>query len=479
MDARTSNPAAKTADREIVITRVVDAPRELVWNAMTDPAHVVQWWGPRGFTTSVEKMDLRPGGEWKHLMRGPDGTDYPNSSIFREVVKPERIVFSHSGGKKGNPGQHFLATWTFEALADKTRVTIHMLFPSGHNRDTVIREHGAFEGGKQTLERLGEYLAKSPVVPDESVHGSFVISRTFDAPRELMFRLWTDPAHMQHWWGPKGCTVVHSRMDLRPGGSYHYAIRTPDDQEMWGKFVFREIVKPERVVFVNCFSDKKGGVTRHPMNPAWPLETLSTITFTEHGGKTTVTICWSPLNATEKERETFEAGFDSMQQGWGGSFEQLRTYLAEIPMREVVFTRIYDAPRTLVWAAWTEPEHLAKWWGPEGFTNPVCQLDLRPGGALRIVMRAPDGAEYPMSGFFREIIAPCRLVFTTVAEDRDGNPQLEGLATAEFVELGGKTQVTVRASAVGLVVVAAWMLEGMEEGWKQSLVRLERLLART
>ena len=113
--------------------------------------------------------------------------------------------------------------------------------------------------------------------------------RSFDAPRELMWKVWTDPAHMQRWWGPKGVTVIHSRMDLRPGGIYHYGMRTPDGHEMWGRFVFREIVEPERLVFVNSFSDEKGGLTRHPASPSWPLEMLSTITFTEQAGKTTVT----------------------------------------------------------------------------------------------------------------------------------------------------------------------------------------------
>lgn len=157
----------------------------------------------------------------------------------------------------------------------------------------------------------------------------FVISRTFDIPRDFMFKVWTDPEHMQRWWGPKGVTVVHSKMDLRPRGIYHYCLRTSDGHEMWGKFVFREIVKPERLVFVNSFSDEKGGLTRHPGSALWPLEMLSTITFIEQGGKTTVTVRWSPLNATEEERKTFEEGFDSMQKGWTGTLDQLTDYLAK------------------------------------------------------------------------------------------------------------------------------------------------------
>lgn len=150
---------ANTTDREIVIAREFDAPRELVWQAMTDPGHVVHWWGPRGFTTSIGEMDFRVGGEWKHVMRGPDGVNYPNHSVFTEIVTPERIVFQHGGRREGGPGVGFVSAWSFEKLAaDKTRVTIRMVFPSSSERDRVVREFGAIEGGRQTLERLGEHL---------------------------------------------------------------------------------------------------------------------------------------------------------------------------------------------------------------------------------------------------------------------------------------------------------------------------------
>jgi uncharacterized protein YndB with AHSA1/START domain len=98
---------------------------------------------------------------------------------------------------------------------------------------------------------------------------------------------------------------------------------------MRGKFVYREIVAPERLVFVNSFSDERGGVTRHPFSPAWPLEMLSTITFSERDGKTTVTVQWIPLNPTEEERATFDGAHDGMKQGWSGTFDQLAAYLAK------------------------------------------------------------------------------------------------------------------------------------------------------
>ena len=158
----------------------------------------------------------------------------------------------------------------------------------------------------------------------------FVISRVLDAPRDLVWKAFTDPERMRHWWGPKGFTVIASKMDLRPGGTYHYGMKAPDGSPMWGKFVFREIVAPERMVFISSFSDEAGGTTRHPMAPTWPLEMLSTFSFEEQpGGKTKVTIRWAPYNATEEERKTFDAGRDSMMKGWGGTLEQLEAYLAK------------------------------------------------------------------------------------------------------------------------------------------------------
>ena len=147
-----------TTEREIVISRILNAPRDLVWEAWTNPEHVAQWWGPAGFTTTIAKMDVTPGGVWKQLMHGPDGSHYPNSSVFKEVVKPERIVFSHGGGKQGGAGIHFVSTWHFEDLGDKTRVTLQMVFDNAKERQQVIQEYNAIEGGNQTLERYSTYV---------------------------------------------------------------------------------------------------------------------------------------------------------------------------------------------------------------------------------------------------------------------------------------------------------------------------------
>jgi uncharacterized protein YndB with AHSA1/START domain len=158
----------------------------------------------------------------------------------------------------------------------------------------------------------------------------FTISRVLDAPRDLVWTCFTDPAHMKGWWGPKGFTVIHSKMDLRVGGTYHYGMTSPTGQPMWGKFVFREIKPPERMVFISSFSDEQGGTTRHPGHMSWPLEMHSTFTFEEQpDGKTRFTVRWAPHNATAEERKTFEDGMTSMNAGWSGTLEQLEAYLAK------------------------------------------------------------------------------------------------------------------------------------------------------
>jgi len=144
----------------------------------------------------------------------------------------------------------------------------------------------------------------------------------------------------------------------------------------------------------------------------------------------------------------------------------------------VTLTRMFDAPRALVWKAWTDPKMMAQWFGPRGFTNPVCELDVRVGGSLYIVMRGPDRNDYPMKGVFREVSAPERLVFTNIAIDKEGNHLLEGETTVTFLEKGGKTTLILETHAVGLVHIAPQMLGGMEAGWTQSLDKLEELVER-
>ena len=143
----------------IIGVREFDAPRELVFEAWTDPKHLAQWWGPNGFTTTTSAFDMRPGGVWRFVMHGPDGCDYENRITFEEIVKRERLVYHHGGGDDVEPVQ-FRTTVTFEDLGGRTRLTMRGVFPSAAERARVIKEYGADKGLVQTLARLGDYVAK-------------------------------------------------------------------------------------------------------------------------------------------------------------------------------------------------------------------------------------------------------------------------------------------------------------------------------
>lgn len=145
--------------RTIVQMREYDAPRELVWEAWTKAEHLDRWWGPGGFVTRTQSMDVRPNGFWRFTMADPDGTIYPNHQFFMDVAAPERLIYAHGAGDESAPA-HFHVTVIFEALgAGRTRVTMTSLFPSKAARDLVVEKFGAIEGGKQTMARLAGYLA--------------------------------------------------------------------------------------------------------------------------------------------------------------------------------------------------------------------------------------------------------------------------------------------------------------------------------
>jgi len=143
----------ETKNREMVITRLLDAPRELVWEVFTKPEHIKHWWGPNGFTNTIDKMEVKPGGAWEFVMHGPDGKDYKNKSIYKEIVKPERIVFEHIG-------PNFTATITFKEEGNKTFITWQNVFETAEQLDWAIKTVKADEGLKQNIDRLAAYLAK-------------------------------------------------------------------------------------------------------------------------------------------------------------------------------------------------------------------------------------------------------------------------------------------------------------------------------
>jgi uncharacterized protein YndB with AHSA1/START domain len=160
---------------------------------------------------------------------------------------------------------------------------------------------------------------------------AFSISRDLKAPRALVYEVQTDAKHMANWLSPEGFKTIYAAMDFRVGGSYHYGLEGPDGMQMWGLQKFREITPNEKIVLIQSFSDKDGGLARHPLSPDWPLELLSTTTFEDIGpGTTRITISWRPYNSDEAGVRAFEAGRASMTNGFSGVLAKLEAYLARL-----------------------------------------------------------------------------------------------------------------------------------------------------
>jgi uncharacterized protein YndB with AHSA1/START domain len=314
MPVSDANATSDITDRELIFTRVFDAPRELVFKAWTDPRHLVQWWGPSGFTTSVYEMDVRPGGVWRLTMHGPDGVDYKNRMVFLEVVKPERLVYKHEP-EEGSEPVTFETTVTFAKEGAKTKVTMRMLFPSLAEREFVVKKHGAIEGAKQHLGKLAEYLQKMAPGADTQIP-ELVITRVFDAPSELVFKAWTQPERLKRWWGPNGFTNAVCEIDPRPGGTVRIHMRAPDGTVYPNQGVVQEIVPPERLVLAMGVADSQGNII---------LEGVSTVTLSEQGGKTTLTL---RARITKSITEVAAMHIAGMEQGWSQSLDHLAAELA-------------------------------------------------------------------------------------------------------------------------------------------------------
>ena len=281
-----------------------------------------------------------------------------------------------------------------------------------------------------------------------------VISRVLNAPRELVWQVWTNPDHIKNWWGPNGFTNTIFTMEVKPGGVWDFIMHGPDGTDYKNKSIYKEVVKPERIVF------------DHVSGPKFQ----TTITFEEQDNKTLLT--WRMLFATKEELEQVIKTFKA-DEGLKQNIVKLQAYLTNAAVsKELTLSRIINAPIAVVFKAWTDAEQLAQWWGPNGYTNPVCRIDVKQGGAIYIDMKAPDGTVYPMDGTFIEVEAPKRLVFICAPVEKDGSHPFEVENTITFKEQNGKTHVTVIAK---VTPQAAPYLQGMNEGWRQSLDRLIEL----
>ncbi|MEW6055495.1 MAG: SRPBCC family protein [Bdellovibrionota bacterium] len=313
--------SAKNKPNELYITRIYDAPVKMVWEAWTDPKQVAQWWGPRGFTLTTHSKDLRPGGHWAYTMHGPDGTDYPNKTVYFEVEKYSRLVYDHGGNDDRPP--LFRVTVTFNEIKGKTKMEMTMTLPSAEAA-TEAKKFIKKAGGDSTWDRLAEYLAQ-----ESSGNDPFVINRSFDAPLETVYKMWTDPKHLSQWLSPTGFTMGFIRADIKTGGETFYSMTNGKDVTMYGRARYLEITPPHRLVYTQQFCDEHEKVSRHPLASTWPETMHTTVVFeAEDPTKTRVTVTWEVYGAaTAEEKDFFHKAKSGMTQGWTGSFDKLEDLL--------------------------------------------------------------------------------------------------------------------------------------------------------
>jgi len=280
-----------------------------------------------------------------------------------------------------------------------------------------------------------------------------VVTRRFDAPAELVFDAWLDPKVAGRWLfaTPDG-EMKKVEIDARVGGTFTIAEKRGDEiVEHVGKYL--EIERPRRLAFNFSVPKYSKAVT------------TVAVDIVAKGDGCEVTLTHTGVLPEWAERTT---------QGWTTLLANLDKTVKSAG--EIVITRVFDAPRELVWQAWTEPKRLAQWWGPRGFTNPRCEVDVRPGGVIRIDMRGPNGALYPMSGVYQEIVAPERLVYTSGALDQEEKLIFEFHHTVVFEDQKGKTLMTMKTHLLNAAPAAAAYTGGFKAGMSQSLERLAKLI---
>jgi uncharacterized protein YndB with AHSA1/START domain len=313
------NPGkSNTSERELRISRLLNAPVDQVWKAWTDPSHIINWWGPEGFSNTIHKMDLQPGGEWVLTMHGPDGKNYPNKSIFREIIPLKKIVFDHF-----NPD--FTTTIEFEGKTEKTMLTWHMLFPTKELFDAVVKTFRADEGLKQNVTKLETYLTsqsnKMKTIYSKDVAGKkILVTRNFDAPLELVWKAWTETAMLDEWWAPKPWKTETKSMQFEKGGTWLYAMAGPANEKHWCRADYQEIIPFETFTGLDCFCDESGNINHQLPANKWVVR------FEKAGNATTVKVEIS-FTTTEEMEKIIQMGFE---QGFAMAHDNLDELLKKI-----------------------------------------------------------------------------------------------------------------------------------------------------
>ena len=298
------------------------------------------------------------------------------------------------------------------------------------------------------------------------------ITRTFDAPRELVWKAWTDPKMAKEWMGPRGFTTTEFTTSNEPGAPWHLTMEglRPGSEQIVTLGQGGRILeaKPPELLKYTFGWDSRASVGLGD----GPRENVITIRFEEQGGKTVMHFHQAPF-ATESER-------DGHNGGWNSAFDSFAEFILQVqPERnpeevpsELHLRRFFAAPRQLVFDAWTKPEMVKEWWGPKGFTIPKCEMDARQGGEFLIQMKAPDGTLCAIKGRYVEFYPPYRFHYIGMPLDKDGNPMCETWTSVYFEEKNGGTEVVLDGHYTRPPANPALSLKGASVGWNQMLDKL-------
>lgn len=294
-----------------------------------------------------------------------------------------------------------------------------------------------------------------------------ILTRVFEAPREMVWKAWTDPEQFSKWWGPKPFTSPTNKMDVRVGGKFLWSMCSPAGDTHFSAGVFLEVDPPSRLVCDVYFADKHGAKIKPEFPgfpPDWSGEQKIYVTLEDLGERTRLTVRQTGIPAGEFRKMAAA--------GWSTSIDKLHESLVE--GRSIVVARAFEAPRDLVWLAWTTPEHAEKWWGPDGFTTRTKEHTLRVGGLWRYDMIAADGTVFPNRTEYLEIVQPERLVYLN--GDEENHEWFR--ATISFMEFAGQTHVNMISVFPDKALLEKVVMEhGAIEGGKQHLARLAEFVA--
>ncbi len=441
----------RKSERELVITRTFDAPRELVWKAWTDPARIPHWWGPRRYETIVDVMDVRPGGRWRFRNRDAEGHEFAFHGEYREVVPPERIVQTFEF--EGMPGHVSIDTATLEDIGGgRTKVTARSLFASVEDLQAMVAS-GMEEGARETYDRLGELLQMMKAgsrTANPSTGGALVLSRTFDATTEQLWAAWTDPAIYAKWFNPAGIDLVIHEFEVRPGGRVRFDMLQPDGNPNPQEGVFhsldpyREIVSgsPDKSFLIRVLFEPVGKGTRMTVEvTGMPPEVRATAT-----------------------------------KGWNAGFDHLAKILAAEPASPpngFTIERTFRAPPEKLWEMWTTKAGLEKWFTGPGWKSQVTHVDARVGGGYSITMT--DGKQTIRNhGTYTEVTRNRRLAYTWHFDIflGPGDKPYDVPITVDFQAVPGGTKMTFTQGALA----TAANTEGSRQGVLANFENLARAL---